>query len=212
METRRIQNSVGKEAALDPINAAWRTMLLPFKANAAWLSRGLKLHQFLHGASAGWSSPALPPKGASALPNLVSNIALLASCIYCPGCPFRSCQSRQDHQSSQGNHPGAKKINYAQTISTTYVPARSVGCGGEAKPNQSHPLSFPGRLCWWGLRLSRWDLSGTWCKALSVVVAPFLWNSLPLEDGQAPSLLMFRTQVKTDLFRQAFNIKHHPLL
>lgn len=41
-------------------------------------------------------------------------------------------------------------------------------------------------------------------KAFSVV-APNLWNSLPLDTHLAPSLMLFEHQVKTKLFEGAFN-------
>ncbi|KAF7245856.1 Coiled-coil domain-containing protein 7 [Varanus komodoensis] len=44
----------------------------------------------------------------------------------------------------------------------------------------------------------------TWRRAFSVV-APNLWNSLPKEVRLAPSLRVFRRQVKTFLFKHHFN-------
>ena len=38
------------------------------------------------------------------------------------------------------------------------------------------------------------------------VVAPFLWNSLPLEVKSSPSLNIFKSKLKTHLFKCAFNL------
>ena len=38
------------------------------------------------------------------------------------------------------------------------------------------------------------------------VAAPFLWNSLPLEVKSSPSLNIFKSKLKTHLFKCAFNL------
>ena len=40
----------------------------------------------------------------------------------------------------------------------------------------------------------------------SLVAAPFLWNSLPLEVKSSPSLNIFKSKLKTHLFKCAFNL------
>uniref|UniRef100_A0A803TUY7 Reverse transcriptase domain-containing protein n=1 Tax=Anolis carolinensis TaxID=28377 RepID=A0A803TUY7_ANOCA len=70
-----------------------------------------------------------------------------------------------------------------------YNPPQSLRSSGEAL------LSLP--------PASQVQLAGTRDRAFSVV-APHLWNTLPSEVRQAPSLLSFRRNVKTWLWDQAF--------
>nr|XP_060615104.1 uncharacterized protein LOC132764950 [Anolis sagrei ordinatus] len=72
---------------------------------------------------------------------------------------------------------------------STYEPARTLRSSGEAL------LSVP--------PASQARLAGTRDRAFSVV-APRLWNALPVDIRQAPSLLVFRRRVKTWLYEQAF--------
>uniref|UniRef100_A0A803TKZ4 Reverse transcriptase domain-containing protein n=1 Tax=Anolis carolinensis TaxID=28377 RepID=A0A803TKZ4_ANOCA len=71
-----------------------------------------------------------------------------------------------------------------------YEPARSLHSSGEAL------LSLPPP--------SQSRLVGTRERAFSVM-APRLWNSLPREIRQAPTLLSFRRSLKTWLFQKAFD-------
>ena len=43
-------------------------------------------------------------------------------------------------------------------------------------------------------------------ELLYTVAAPFLWNSLPLEVKSSPSLNIFKSKLKTHLFKCAFNL------
>ncbi|XP_067316846.1 uncharacterized protein [Anolis sagrei] len=73
---------------------------------------------------------------------------------------------------------------------SAYEPTRALRSSGEAL------LSVP--------PVSQARLAGTRERAFSVV-APRLWNTLPVEVRQAPSLMAFRRGLKTWLFEQAFN-------
>ncbi|XP_067320839.1 uncharacterized protein [Anolis sagrei] len=73
---------------------------------------------------------------------------------------------------------------------SAYEPTRALRSSGEAL------LSVP--------PASQVRLAGTRERAFSVV-APRLWNTLPAEVRQAPSLMAFRRGLKTWLFEQAFN-------
>uniref|UniRef100_A0A803TL80 Reverse transcriptase domain-containing protein n=1 Tax=Anolis carolinensis TaxID=28377 RepID=A0A803TL80_ANOCA len=84
---------------------------------------------------------------------------------------------------------GSGPIYLSEHISS-YEPARSLRSSGEAL------LSVP--------PASQARLVGTRDRAFSVV-APRLWNTLPTNIRQAPTLLGFRKAVKTWLCAQAFN-------
>ncbi|XP_067323144.1 uncharacterized protein, partial [Anolis sagrei] len=71
-----------------------------------------------------------------------------------------------------------------------YEPTRTLRSSGEAL------LSIP--------PASQARLAGTRERAFSVV-APRLWNTLPADIRQAPSLMSFRKSLKTWLFEKAFN-------
>ncbi|XP_067320958.1 uncharacterized protein [Anolis sagrei] len=73
---------------------------------------------------------------------------------------------------------------------SAYDPTRTLRSSGEAL------LSIP--------PASQARLAGTRERAFSVV-APRLWNTLPVDIRQAPSLMSFRKSLKTWLFEKAFN-------
>uniref|UniRef100_R4GDA2 Reverse transcriptase domain-containing protein n=1 Tax=Anolis carolinensis TaxID=28377 RepID=R4GDA2_ANOCA len=78
---------------------------------------------------------------------------------------------------------------YLRDRLSPYEPVRSLRSSGEAL------LSLP--------PASQARLVGTRDRAFSVV-APRLWNSLPREIREAPTLMAFRKSLKTWLFTQAF--------
>ena len=52
---------------------------------------------------------------------------------------------------------------------------------------------------------NKWNLKSYGFRTFTVA-APFLWNSLPLEIKSSPSLNIFKSKLKTHLFKCAFNL------
>ena len=55
------------------------------------------------------------------------------------------------------------------------------------------------------LKQNKWNLKSYGFRTFTVA-APFLWNSLPLEVKSSPSLNIFKSKLKTHLFKCAFNL------
>ena len=55
------------------------------------------------------------------------------------------------------------------------------------------------------LKQNKWNLKSYGFRTFTVA-APFLWNSLPLEIKSSPSLNIFKSKLKTHLFKCAFNL------
>ena len=55
------------------------------------------------------------------------------------------------------------------------------------------------------LKQNKWNLMSYGFRTFTVA-APFLWNSLPLEVKSSPSLNIFKSKLKTHLFKCAFNL------
>ena len=55
------------------------------------------------------------------------------------------------------------------------------------------------------LKQNKWNLKSYGFRTFTVA-APFLWNSLPLEVKSSPSLNIFKSKLKTHLFKSAFNL------
>ena len=55
------------------------------------------------------------------------------------------------------------------------------------------------------LKQNKWNLKSYGFRPFTVA-APFLWNSLPLEIKSSPSLNIFKSKLKTHLFKFAFNL------
>ena len=87
-----------------------------------------------------------------------------------------------------GSKPGPLQLSKNILFEKRYVPNRKL-CSSSAfllKQNKRNLKSY-------GFRTF-------------TVAAPFLWNSLPLEVKSSPSLNIFKSKLKTHLFKCAFNL------